>query len=148
MTDGLVLVTGAAGGRQGKSGRYVCELLRAGGVPVRAFVHTNDERSDHLRALGTLSQHSDGSLAGRFATRKSRTSYGTTALLQGASIGTRSTTCPSFGGRSAPAPIGLRRRTLLKSWAVENPRASKNLFATKKMPSRCERPPNRQANCS
>jgi uncharacterized protein YbjT (DUF2867 family) len=52
MTDGLVLVTGAAGGRQGRSGRYVFELLRARGVPVRAFVHTTDERSDQLRALG------------------------------------------------------------------------------------------------
>jgi uncharacterized protein YbjT (DUF2867 family) len=52
MADGLVLVTGAAGGRQGKTGRHVSEMLLARGVPVRAFVHTIDERSDHLRALG------------------------------------------------------------------------------------------------
>jgi uncharacterized protein YbjT (DUF2867 family) len=52
MTDQLVLVTGASGGRQGKTGRHVCEMLRARGVAVRAFVHTIDERSDHLRALG------------------------------------------------------------------------------------------------
>jgi uncharacterized protein YbjT (DUF2867 family) len=47
-----VLVTSAAGGRQGKTGRHVCEMLLARGVPVRAFVHKIDERSEHLRALG------------------------------------------------------------------------------------------------
>lgn len=47
-----VLVTSAAGGRQGKTGRHVCEMLLARGVPVRAFVHTIDERSERLRALG------------------------------------------------------------------------------------------------
>jgi uncharacterized protein YbjT (DUF2867 family) len=52
MADRLVLVTGASGGRQGKTGRHVCELLLARGVAVRAFVHTIDERSEHLRALG------------------------------------------------------------------------------------------------
>ena len=52
MSDGLVLVTGAAGGRQGQTGRHVSEMLLARGVPVRAFVHSLDERSDHLRALG------------------------------------------------------------------------------------------------
>ncbi len=52
MTNELVLVTGAAGGTQGKTGRHVSELLLARGVKVRAFVHTIDERSEHLRALG------------------------------------------------------------------------------------------------
>jgi uncharacterized protein YbjT (DUF2867 family) len=47
-----VLVTSAAGGRQGKTGRHVCELLLARGVPVRAFVRTVDERAERLRALG------------------------------------------------------------------------------------------------
>src|ERR1700758_2534020 len=47
-----VLVTSAAGGRQGKTGRPVSEMLLARGVPVRAFVHKIDERSEHLRALG------------------------------------------------------------------------------------------------
>jgi uncharacterized protein YbjT (DUF2867 family) len=47
-----VLVTSAAGGRQGKTGRHVSEMLLKRGVPVRAFVHTIDERSKHLRALG------------------------------------------------------------------------------------------------
>lgn len=49
---GLVLVTGASGGRQGQTGRHVSEMLLARGVPVRAFVHKIDERSDRLRALG------------------------------------------------------------------------------------------------
>jgi uncharacterized protein YbjT (DUF2867 family) len=47
-----VLVTSAAGGRQGKTGRHVSEMLLTRGIPVRALVHTIDERSDHLRALG------------------------------------------------------------------------------------------------
>ena len=47
-----VLVTSAAGGRQGKTGRHVSEMLLKRGVPVRAFVHTIDERADRLRLLG------------------------------------------------------------------------------------------------
>ena len=47
-----VLVTSAAGGRQGKTGRHVSEMLLARGVPVRAFVHKIDERSERLRTLG------------------------------------------------------------------------------------------------
>ena len=47
-----VLVTSAAGGRQGKTGRHVSEMLLKRGVPVRAFVHTIDERSERLSALG------------------------------------------------------------------------------------------------
>jgi len=51
MTD-RVLVTGASGGQQGKTGRRISEILLARGIPVRAFVHRIDERSDQLRALG------------------------------------------------------------------------------------------------
>jgi uncharacterized protein YbjT (DUF2867 family) len=47
-----VLVTGAAGGGQGATGRHVTELLLAKGVPVRAFVHRLDDRADELRVLG------------------------------------------------------------------------------------------------
>jgi uncharacterized protein YbjT (DUF2867 family) len=47
-----ILVTSAAGGRQGKTGRHVAEQLLARGVPVRAFVRKLDERSERLRALG------------------------------------------------------------------------------------------------
>ncbi|MDB5637597.1 MAG: hypothetical protein JWP51_2505 [Bradyrhizobium sp.] len=47
-----VLVTSAAGGRQGKTGRHVTEMLLARGIPVRAFVHKIDERSDRLRTRG------------------------------------------------------------------------------------------------
>lgn len=52
MINQLVLVTGAAGGQQGQTGRHVSEMLLARGVPVRAFVHRIDERSDRLRAIG------------------------------------------------------------------------------------------------
>src|SRR5689334_12944446 len=47
-----VLVTSAAGGRQGKTGRHVSEMLLKRGVPVRAFVRSNDDRAKALRALG------------------------------------------------------------------------------------------------
>ena len=47
-----VLVTGAAGGQQGSTGRHVVELLRQRGETVRAFVHTDDARAEGLRALG------------------------------------------------------------------------------------------------
>jgi uncharacterized protein YbjT (DUF2867 family) len=47
-----VLVTSAAGGRQGQTGRHVAELLLARGIPVRAFVRQIDERSDRLKAQG------------------------------------------------------------------------------------------------
>jgi uncharacterized protein YbjT (DUF2867 family) len=52
MTDRMVLVTAAAGGTQGQTGRHVAEKLLAKGVPVRAFVRRLDERSDRLRRLG------------------------------------------------------------------------------------------------
>jgi uncharacterized protein YbjT (DUF2867 family) len=52
MADGPILVTGAAGGAQGKTGRHVAEMLLARGAAVRAFVHSLDGRSDRLRALG------------------------------------------------------------------------------------------------
>ncbi len=52
MKDEMVLVTSAAGGAQGQTGRHVTEKLLAKGVAVRAFVHRLDERSEHLRRLG------------------------------------------------------------------------------------------------
>lgn len=52
MTDRIVLVTGAAGGRQGQTGRHVSELLLAQGIPVRTLVRRIDDRSERLRALG------------------------------------------------------------------------------------------------
>lgn len=47
-----ILVTGAAGGAQGSTGRQIAALLLDKGIPVRAFVHTLDARSDALRELG------------------------------------------------------------------------------------------------
>ncbi|MCW2640454.1 MAG: hydroxylase, partial [Dactylosporangium sp.] len=52
MPDGSpVLITGAAGG-VGAVGRTIVELLRNRDVPVRAFVHREDERAEALRATG------------------------------------------------------------------------------------------------
>ncbi|MGW8376580.1 NmrA family NAD(P)-binding protein [Streptomyces sp. ODS28] len=50
--DAPVLVTGAAGGQQGSTGRHLVRLLRQRGQAVRAFVHREDARADALRALG------------------------------------------------------------------------------------------------
>ena len=47
-----ILITGAAGGPQGSTGRVVADLLLRQGIPVRAFVHKLDARSDELRQLG------------------------------------------------------------------------------------------------
>jgi uncharacterized protein YbjT (DUF2867 family) len=47
-----VLVTGAAGGRQGSTGRHVARMLLERGQAVRAFVHSEDARAAELRALG------------------------------------------------------------------------------------------------
>jgi uncharacterized protein YbjT (DUF2867 family) len=47
-----ILVTGAAGGSQGSTGRRIATLLLEKGIPVRAFVHKLDARSDALRKLG------------------------------------------------------------------------------------------------
>jgi uncharacterized protein YbjT (DUF2867 family) len=50
-TQEPILVTGATG-RVGGVGRTVVELLRERGLPVRAFVHRDDDRAAALRALG------------------------------------------------------------------------------------------------
>jgi uncharacterized protein YbjT (DUF2867 family) len=47
-----ILVTGAAGGAQGSTGRLVAGLLLKQGLPLRAFVHKLDARSDELRQSG------------------------------------------------------------------------------------------------
>ncbi|WP_051179458.1 NmrA family NAD(P)-binding protein [Nocardia concava] len=47
-----ILVTGAAGGRDGSSGRHLTAQLLGRGIPVRALVHTDDVRATVLRALG------------------------------------------------------------------------------------------------
>ncbi|HEY0536934.1 MAG TPA: NAD(P)H-binding protein [Actinoallomurus sp.] len=47
-----ILVTGAAGGRQGSTGRHVARMLLERGRPVRAFVRSEDARAAELRTLG------------------------------------------------------------------------------------------------
>jgi uncharacterized protein YbjT (DUF2867 family) len=48
-----ILVTGAAGGTQGSTGRQIAALLLEKGISVRAFVHKLDARSDPLRELSS-----------------------------------------------------------------------------------------------
>jgi uncharacterized protein YbjT (DUF2867 family) len=47
-----ILVTGAAGGRQGSTGNHVARMLLERGLAVRAFVHADDDRAAALRELG------------------------------------------------------------------------------------------------
>ena len=47
-----VLVTGAAGGSQGKTGYWLTRHLLDRGVPVRALVRKDDDRAAALRAAG------------------------------------------------------------------------------------------------
>lgn len=47
-----ILITGAAGGQQGSTGRVIATLLLEQGIPVRAFVHKLDARSEELRQRG------------------------------------------------------------------------------------------------
>src|SRR5271169_4558393 len=47
-----ILITGAAGGPQGSTGRLVADLLLKQDIPVRAFVHKLDARSDELCQQG------------------------------------------------------------------------------------------------
>jgi uncharacterized protein YbjT (DUF2867 family) len=47
-----ILVTGAAGGSQGSTGRHIANLLLEQGISVRALVHKLDARSDSLRRRG------------------------------------------------------------------------------------------------
>lgn len=51
-TNEPVLVTGAAGGQQGSTGRHVVRLLLDRGQTVRAFVRTDDDRAAALRRMG------------------------------------------------------------------------------------------------
>ncbi|MEV4178628.1 NAD(P)H-binding protein [Nonomuraea sp. NPDC049709] len=48
----MILVTGAAGGLQGSTGRHVVDLLLERGEAVRAFVRSDDQRAAELRKLG------------------------------------------------------------------------------------------------
>jgi uncharacterized protein YbjT (DUF2867 family) len=47
-----ILITGAAGGTQGSTGRVIAKLLLEQGIPVRAFVRKLDPRSEELRNQG------------------------------------------------------------------------------------------------
>jgi uncharacterized protein YbjT (DUF2867 family) len=47
-----ILVTGAAGGQQGSTGRLIALHLLKQGIPVRAFVHKLDARADELLKQG------------------------------------------------------------------------------------------------
>src|ERR1044072_1715908 len=54
-----ILVTGAAGGGQGSTGRRVTESLLERGFSVRALVHKLDDRSDRLAAIGAEVKEGD-----------------------------------------------------------------------------------------
>jgi NAD(P)H dehydrogenase (quinone) len=51
MTEGRILVTGATG-RHGGVGGFAARQLKARGAPVRALVHSRDDRAEALERLG------------------------------------------------------------------------------------------------
>jgi len=54
-----ILVTGAAGGTQGSTGRLITNFLLEQGIPVRALVHRLDSRADELRQQGAEAVEGD-----------------------------------------------------------------------------------------
>src|SRR5215831_8520522 len=80
-----ILVTGAAGGAQGATGRRITNLLLQQGIPVRALVHKLDSRSDELRQQGAEVLEGDllNSASVQAAMRNVRRAYFTYPVTDG-----------------------------------------------------------------
>src|SRR5215472_12243293 len=80
-----ILVTGAAGGVQGSTGRKITSLLLQQGIPVRALVHKLDSRSDELRQQGAEVVEGDllNSASVQAAMRNVRRAYFTYPVTDG-----------------------------------------------------------------
>ena len=80
-----ILVTGAAGGAQGSTGRRIASLLLQQGIPVRALVHRLDSRSDELRQQGAEVLEGDllNSASVEAAMRNVRRAYFTYPVAEG-----------------------------------------------------------------
>jgi len=80
-----ILVTGAAGGAQGSTGRKITSLLLQQGIPVRALVHKLDSRSDELRQQGAEVVEGDllNSASVQAAMRNVRRAYFTYPVADG-----------------------------------------------------------------
>lgn len=80
-----ILVTGAAGGTQGSTGRLITSLLLQRGIPVRALVHKLDSRSDELRQQGAEVVEGDllNSASVQAAMRNVRRAYFTYPVTNG-----------------------------------------------------------------
>jgi len=80
-----ILVTGAAGGPQGSTGRRITGLLLEQGIPVRALVHKLDSRSDVLRQQGAEVVEGDllNSASVQAAMRNVRRAYFTYPVTDG-----------------------------------------------------------------
>src|SRR5579862_5820641 len=80
-----ILVTGAAGGAQGSTGRKITSLLLEQRIPVRALVHKLDSRSDELRQQGAEVVEGDllNSASVQTAMRNVRRAYFTYPVTDG-----------------------------------------------------------------
>ena len=80
-----ILVTGAAGGAQGSTGRRITSLLLQQGIPVRALVHKLDSRYDELRQQGAEVLEGDllNSASVQAAMRNVRRAYFTYPVTDG-----------------------------------------------------------------
>jgi uncharacterized protein YbjT (DUF2867 family) len=86
MTDTHpILVTGAAGGAQGSTGRRIASRLLEQGIPVRALVHKLDSRSGELRQLSAEVVEGDllNSASVQAAMRSVRRAYFTYPVTDG-----------------------------------------------------------------
>src|SRR5215469_12688237 len=90
-----VLVTGAAGGAQGSTGRRITSLLLQQGIPVRALVHKLDSRSDELHQLGAEVVKGDllDSASVQAAMRSIRRAYFTYPVTDGGAARTGAIPC-------------------------------------------------------
>ena len=80
-----ILVTGAAGGAQGSTGRKITSLLLEQRIPVRALVHKLDSRSEELRQQGAEVVEGDllNSASVQAAMRNVRRAYFTYPVTDG-----------------------------------------------------------------
>jgi uncharacterized protein YbjT (DUF2867 family) len=80
-----ILVTGAAGGAQGSTGRLIASLLLEQSIPVRALVHKLDSRSDELRQQGAEVVEGDllNSASVQAALRNVKRAYFTYPVVEG-----------------------------------------------------------------
>jgi uncharacterized protein YbjT (DUF2867 family) len=119
-----ILVTGAAGGAQGSTGRQIATLLLDKGIPVRAFVHKPDARSDARREIGAEVVEGDllDSVSVRASLRGIKRAYFTYPVADGCLRLQRSLLWPQAKQRPSLSSTirNSRARAKLRAFAICN----------------------------